>query len=273
VTSDAVQRTREWALASYPGAVVRRFFELELLDRSFGLAAQAFVALLPLLIVVVSAFSTDGGEVNAAQLGDRFGLDEAARLAIRQLFSTTTTIATISWLAILMSFVSAFSLSRRLSRVYSSIFGVPSLQGSEVWRGLVWIVLQVALFVAAGSLRDVRRHTGPVIGLVAVVALLAVWFAADAAGVKLLVPRTPRALVLASAVLSSVGRAGLAIWASLYMPNTLAQQSAQYGPIGVTFALFTLILAGVVVYVGAPLLVTVWVRWRAERQVGCSAVE
>ena len=54
---------RERLLASYPAAVVRRFFDLELLDRSFGLAAQAFVAMLPLVIVIVSAMSGKTNEL------------------------------------------------------------------------------------------------------------------------------------------------------------------------------------------------------------------
>jgi hypothetical protein len=42
------------------------------------------------------------------------------------------------------------------------------------------------------------------------------------------------------------------------MPRTLAKGAEQYGPIGVTFSLFTLILAGVIVLLIAPLMVAVW---------------
>ena len=34
---------REWLMASYVVALVKRFFALEILDRAFGLAAQAFL--------------------------------------------------------------------------------------------------------------------------------------------------------------------------------------------------------------------------------------
>lgn len=37
-------RVREWPVVSFPLLVLSRFFRLELLERSFGLAAQAFVA-------------------------------------------------------------------------------------------------------------------------------------------------------------------------------------------------------------------------------------
>lgn len=250
---------------SYPAAVVERFFALELLDRSFGLSAQAFVALLPLVIVVVSVFVTDSPVVIADSIGDRFGLDDAARGAIRVLFEHPGA-AAISWIALLISLLSAFSLSRRLARVYASIFGVPPLPKRSSWHGLVWIVLQVTLFILASLLRSARVEGGPLIAVLAVAGLLALWFIADIAGLRLLVPRAPHRLITTSAVLSSLGRAGIAIWSYVYLSRSLESQADQYGPIGVTFALFTYILVGVLVYLMAPLLVTTWVAWRDGRR-------
>jgi len=51
---ETIKRWADLAFATYPGAVFRRFFALQLLDKSFGLAAQVFIALLPLLIGIVS---------------------------------------------------------------------------------------------------------------------------------------------------------------------------------------------------------------------------
>jgi membrane protein len=265
-----VARTRGWFEASYPGAVVHRFFGLELLDRSFALAAQAFVALLPLVIVVVSAFVTDSAETISDSIGDRFGLDNAARAALRVLFEHPGT-AAISWLAILISLLSAFSLSRRLARTYAVIFEVAPLPRSKSWHGLVWIVLQMTLFVGASMLRDLREGNGAFWAVVGVLGLLVLWWAADVAGLRLLVPSAPRRLMVVSAVVSSLGRVCIAAWAAIYMPASLSKQAAQFGPIGVTFAIFTYILVGVLAYLIAPLLVTTWVKWRAERGTRSSA--
>lgn len=267
-----VARTRGWFEASYPAYVLRRFFALELLDRSFALAAQAFVALLPLVIVVVSAFVTDSATTISNSIGDRFGLDTAARTALRVLFEHPGT-AAISWVAILISLLSAFSLSRRLARTYAVIFEVPPLPRNKSWHGLVWIVLQVTLFVGASLLRDLRQGNGTFWAVVAVIGLLVLWFAADVAGLRLLVPSAPRRMIVASAVVSSLGRVIIAAWAAIYMPASLSQQAEQYGPIGVTFAIFTYILVGVLAYLVAPLLVTTWVRWWAERRTRVSAAQ
>lgn len=271
-TPGVVARARQWFEGSYPGAVIRRFFDLELLDRSFALAAQAFVALLPLVIVVVSVFVADSATTISNSIGDRFGLDDAARTALRVLLEHPGT-AAISWLAILISLLSAFSLARRLARTYAVIFDVAPLPRSKSWHGLVWIVLQVSLFLVASQLRDLREGSGVLVAIVVVIGLLLLWFAADVAGLRLLVPAAPRRMMVASAVASSLGRAGIAIWAYLYMPRALSSQAEQYGPIGVTFALFTYILGGALVYVVAPLLVTTWVRWRAGENAPASAAQ
>lgn len=127
--------------------------------------------------------------------------------------------------------------------------------------------LQLVLFISVALLRDVRRDSGLTLAAIAALVLVALWFLADTAGLRLLVPAVPIRLVVASAIASTVGRLGIGLWAAIYMPSSLSDQAAQFGPIGVTFALFTYILAGVLVYVCAPLIVTTWVSWRAERRV------
>lgn len=247
-----------WVERSYPYAVVRRFFELELLDRSFALAAQVFVALLPIVIVVVSLFTADGSQLVAQQIIDRFGLAGAATVAVRDLFGTPGGEMAISWLAIIISFLSAFSLSRRLARTYAAMFRMPPLPRSKSWHGLVWIALQIVVLLGTSYLRDVYRTYGIGLSLAAVVGLLAFWFSADIAGYRLLVPTLPRRTLVPAAICSVVGRIGLSVWAGIYMPATLSNQAVQFGPLGVTFSLFTFFLAGVMVLLVAPLLVVVW---------------
>ena len=101
--SGLIARLRDAIERSFIVEVVRRFFELELLDRCLAIAAQAFVALLPLEIVLVTTILTDGADAITNAIGDRFGLDSLAREAIRALFAADTTQASISWLAVVIS--------------------------------------------------------------------------------------------------------------------------------------------------------------------------
>lgn len=249
---------RELALDSYPTAVIRRFFELELLDRTFGLAAQLFVAMLPLIIVVVSVTLDPNSDFIPTQISERFGLYGAADSAVKALFNAPADVQAISWLAIVMSLLSAFSLSRRLSRTYGMIFGIPSLRRTELWRGLVWIGLQIVLIVLASQLRDVRREQGDLLAGLAGIVLLIAWFLGGLAGVKLLVPSIRRGLLVPTAILGSLGSLGLAAWSAVFMPKAFSDQALQFGPIGVTFALFTLLLGATLVILMAPLSVAVW---------------
>ncbi len=261
-----ISRARDWVEDSYPYAVVRRFVELELLERAVGLAAQAFIALLPLIIIIVSIFVSDFGAVVSDQVGDRFGLDEPTRSTIRQLFAEARVQQTLSLLAIVLVLVSAFALSRRLARVYAMVFEVPVLKRSQNWRGLVWIALQVVLMVVASSLRQVRDDGGVLLAVAAAVGLLLAWFLADVISLRLLVPAAPERLVMASAFVAGIGRLAMGVWAAVYFAAYLAEQAQRFGPIGVSFAIYTYLLVAVFIYIGSPLLVTTWVRWRAERQ-------
>ncbi len=126
----------------------------------------------------------------------------------------------------------------------------------------------MGLFIAASNLRDLYRSHGGWVEALAVLGLLGTWFLVDWAGVRLLVPAASNRIVLVSAVVSGAGRLGVTAWAAVYMPAALSEQAAQYGPIGVTFAIFTYLLVNVVVYVGAPLLVTTWSQWRSARADG-----
>lgn len=251
--------------ASYPVAVARRFFELELLDKSFALAAQTFIALLPLVIVLVSVFTSSGSDVVADQIIERFGLAGAASVAVRSLFGTPDAESAVSWLAILISLISAFSLSRRLSRTYAGIFRLPQLPARQYWRAVLWIAVQVTLLIGGSLLRDVARGESLLITIVGAIALLALWVAGDIASYRLLVPTLSKAVMVPSVALTVVGRIGLLVWASIYMPATLSNQAVQFGPIGVAFALFTYFLVAIFILLIAPLLVMVW---RDRRGVG-----
>lgn len=249
---------------SYPGAVTRRFFELQLTDKALGISAQAFIALLPMLIVIISVVLKSDGEVVGEFLIDRFALAGVSREAVISLFATTSAKVAVSWLAIIVTTLSALSLARRLSAVFASIFDVPKLPGRQVWRALVWIFVQVAMITAVAELRDLWRTSGVVLAVLAGILLFVIWGGGEAFGLSLLVPSVSFRQLLAVGFLSGFGRIALSSWAYFYMPRALDSQAAQYGAIGVTFALFTLILAGVILMLLSPLMVSTWVMRRSQ---------
>jgi membrane protein len=273
VTGTALDRWRERFGTTLPGRVVERFFALELLDRSFALAAQAFVALLPLIIVVVAYLVTDQPTAVADQVVQRYDLTGAASAAVRVLLTVPGAPA-LSWLAVAMAFLSAWSLARRLSRTYAAIFEVPPLPQRQAWRGLVWIGVQLVMLISVSSLRDLRAEAGGWPAVVAAsVGIPLAWAAGDWVAIRLLVPSVPGRVVRVAVALGVVARLLVAAWALVYMPRTLTGQAEQYGPIGVTFAIFTYLLVTVLLIVLAALIAAVWTERSGERRATAPAPE
>ncbi len=237
--------------------LVGRVRSLELLDRAYTLAAQTFVALFPLILVLAGMLTQEGEESVVAQgLIERLGLVGAGAAATRELIVIQH--QGVYWLGALIVLFSAFSLSRRLGRAYNAIWRTPALRPAEQWRGLVWIGVQVVLLAAVSELRAVARDSGSAAALALVVAILGLWF-----GSELLIQRlftrgaVARSRLLLAAGLVTVGRFGIVIWSGLYLAPALSRQADSYGPIGVVFGLFTALFASWLAILGGTLIAAV----------------
>jgi membrane protein len=206
-----------------------RFVELEGFDRSMALAGQAFAALLPLLIVfgTVAQGSTD--EV-ADDLIERFDVSGSAADTLRDAVAQPPE-SGVSVIGVLLLVISALSFTRALQRLYLRAWRLERLGV----RGNLWGLLWLAAFIAYWSLQP------------AIVALAdgVVGFALSLALSTLLWLWTPWLLVagritwrrlLPQAFLSAVGPA-------VYFPRAVASTSAEFGILGVAFALLSLLFA------------------------------
>jgi uncharacterized BrkB/YihY/UPF0761 family membrane protein len=235
-------------------AEVRR---VELLDRSYTVAASAFVALLPLTLVITGIFSSNAADSPVAQqLIDRLGLEGTAASAVRILITGGN--LGLYPLGLVIVLYSAFSLSRRVARAYCVIWQVPQLPLGQQWRGLVWILVQVALLWSIAALRDAATTVGAALSLVVLVAAVTCWFVAEAASQHLLtMGRIPWRRLRLAAAFVAVGRLLMSAWFTVYMAGSLSRQAEQYGPIGVVFALFTGLFVVAAVILGGTLLAAV----------------
>ena len=248
---------RDSAVGVRAGRLGERLKELELLDRSYTLAAQTFVALLPLILVIAAVLTSEGEEsVVAEDLIRRFGLVGAGERAMRELIVVSQ--QGVYWLGAVIVLYSALSLSRRLGRAYNAIWGTPTLRAAEQWRGLVWIAIQVTMTFTVTELRTAYRDSGPVVGAVSVALMLAVWFGAETLTQRLFTRgAVARGRLMLAAGLVTVGRLGVILWALVYLPASLSRQAESYGPVGVVFGLFTFLFATWVAILGGTLLAAV----------------
>jgi membrane protein len=240
-------------------ALARRLVDpllrFNLLDRSLALGAQAFVALIPLMIVLESAQPGDSSA--ADDLIARFDLRGDAAEVVEEAFAVSHGQTTVTLFSVLMLVVSVLSFTRRLQRLYEETweFEARGLRGTG--SGLVWL----AFFAAYASLHPaldqiVARRGGVVLSL---------------AGAFLLGLLTPylllgrrlhwRRLVLQGA-LTAAGIAALGIWSAIYMPRAIDSAAAAYGSIGVAFSMLTWLWGLGIVLVVAAVYGSPQMRWR-----------
>ena len=244
------------------GDLLRDFARTRVLDLAYTLAAMVFVAVMPIILVVTSAFTGSGQDsLLARELIERFGLVGAAQASVNQLFTTPGAGSGVYWTGLVIALYTAFSLSRRVLRAYGMIWDVPVPSANQQWRGLVWVLLQVALVLVASTLRSVGRSHGTAAEIVALLVVLAVWGASDYVSQWLMtMGRVARDRLLVAAALVTIGRLGVTLWSGLYLPGLLSRQSEHFGPIGVVFSLFSWIFATMFVLLFTVLLAAVLTR-------------
>jgi membrane protein len=217
---------------------VQRFFELEGFDRAMALAGQAFAALLPLLIVI-AAVSPAGGADAASELIDRLDLSGDSAAVVREAVAQPAEVQDgISVLGFVILVISALAFTRALQRLYVRAwqlekFGMRGNAWGLEWLGVVAVYL--SLQPAIVGLFDGVLATAVSLACGAAMWLFTPWL--------LIGRRLPWQRLLPQALLTAVGLTALGIASALYMPRAVGSAAAQFGFIGVAFALLSWLFA------------------------------
>ena len=231
---------------------------LNLIDRSLALGAQAFGAVIPLMIVLQSA--QPGKTSVSADLIDRFNLRGDAANVVQESFATTEGETTVTLFSIVVLVVSVLSFTRRLQRLYEETwdFEQRGLRGTGA--GLSWIAF-FALYVTLHPAVDriVAFRGGVIVSLAGafVLGLLTPYL--------LLARRLHWRRLLLQASLTAGGLAALGIWSAIYMPRAIESSADAYGSIGVAFAMLTWLWGLGIVLVVAAVYGSPQMRWRRGR--------
>jgi membrane protein len=232
-----------------------------LVEVVYTLSAQAFVALIPLVLVVSAVFAAGSDQVVARQLIERFGLVGAASDAVRVLFRTPGAGSGIYWLGLVITLYSAFAFSRRVARAYTTIWDVDPLPAKQNWKALVWLAVQIVMIVLSSGLRVFAKQHGPGWEVLAVAVLIVGWATTEFFLQQLLTAgQVERSRLLVAASVVAAGRLAVGAWSAIYLPASLGHQSTQYGPIGVVFSFFTWIFVWLGAQFASIMLVAVFTR-------------
>jgi membrane protein len=235
--------------------LVEPLLRFNFIDRSLALGAQAFGALVPLLIVLQAA--QPGHTSLADDLIDRFALSGAAADSLRAAFATPTDQVTTTSLSALVLIVSTLSFTRRLQRLYEESWSLPTrgLRGTG-W-GLAWIAALAIYVTVHPALDDTFDGTGSVI-----LSLAGSLFVGLFTPLLLLGRRIQWQRLLLQASLTAVGLTALGIWTAIYMPKAIGSSAAAYGAIGIAFALLTWLWGLAIVLVVAAVYGSPQMNWR-----------
>lgn len=279
VTAGLVARCRETALRVLDTVpplrrTVEELVRVEFIDRSMVVAAQAMLALVPLVVVLAAFLPADLTSTGADRFQELTGISEAASdLVLDQVepvASGDEVRAQTGLVGLVVTLLSASSFARALMRAYERVWALPTVGGlggrrrALAWL-LGWLVAVQALAVIGwfgGELGDGRPLLTPLGVLVRAGLLTVVWWWTF----RVLVSgRISWRRLLLPAVLTGIGLTGYAAGSTLVMPQYTTSSAEQFGPFGVVLAVSAWLVgfAGVLVVtavVGRVLVEDPWSR-------------
>ncbi|WP_019146298.1 YhjD/YihY/BrkB family envelope integrity protein [Aeromicrobium massiliense] len=247
------QALGERVLASVPLArrVLRDLVRVEFVDRAIVVAAQALLALVPLIVVLAAFLPDEARQVAADRMQAVTGL-EAGREAVASTgaFVQDPGRAQLGTVGALITVLSASSFARALMRAYEVVWELPHVAGLRGRRRclgwlLGWLVALEALAATRG-LRDVVDGSAgelalrPVVIAGQVVLVCALWWWTLHV---LLAGRVGWRPLVVPAVVTGVAVMATAAGSSVVMPRYAASSVEQFGGFGLVLALAAWLVA------------------------------
>jgi membrane protein len=231
----------------------RRYVAIGGYDRALALATQAFVALLPMLIVVAAAVPERHRPATGGLLVDRLRLSGPAAADLQLLVQRPpgpTEPVTLLGAALLVASVVGFT--RTLQRTYQAAWDLPP-QGVRGFLhgilGAVALVVEVVVILLAGLVLDGLPGAALVTVVVGLVLSVLLWWPVQR---LLLGGRVGWRRLLPGAVLSGLGQVVVIALSGAYLQVAIERQAAEYGLIGVAFVLVSWLIAlGFLLVLGA----------------------
>ncbi len=230
--------------------VVNHVNTLEAFDLSLVLAAQAFLTIVPLLIVLAAFAPRLLGVPLSNELQTALGLSNSS-LAFRDMLGPghAARVGGVAGFALVVS--AGVSTANALKRGYERIWSLPRLGLlRSAWRSTVWLAACVLVFglsgLAASAVEDLPG-SGQLLLLMSLAGIFLFWWWTPH---LLLAGRVGWRTLLPSAVLTGGVLVVLLLISPLFMPNFVASSESEFGPLGTVFVvmLWLTIVCSIVVF-------------------------
>lgn len=234
---------------TFVGRCWQRMRDIQGATTAVTLAGQAFIALIPLLLLGASVTTKDGSETVGEWMISRYDLDGSSAASVEQLFAAPPgTTSGTSVLGALILLVSISSFARSLQRTYERAWSLTprGMRGTFVGLGGLFVLVTV-LGLLAWLAYLIGGH---LLALpVQVIVGIPLWLLFTS---LMLSRRVPRRRLLPGAVVTTVGQVALSWWTAVYVPHLIATDADKYGVIGVAFALVSwLVIVAYLIVAGA----------------------
>jgi membrane protein len=221
---------------------ITKFVAMAGVDRSMALAAQAFTALFPILIVLAATLEKGHGASFGDKVVDRLDLTGSAADAARRAFPQSGTVEqSVTVLGVVILLISALSFARALQRMYEQAWGLEARGMRDTPYGLLWLAC-LCLYLSLRPALDDAPHWVQEVASICGSFVIFLGTPYIVLGRRLdwhsLVPQ---------AILAAVGMTALRGASDLYLPRALASSAEQFGTIGFCFALVSWLFAAAIV--------------------------
>ena len=202
-------------------------------DRAMIIAAQALLALVPLLIVLSAFLPADLGTVTVHRFESVTGIQAAQMAVVHAGLEKSQVRAQTGYAGLVLTILSATSFAMAVQRVYQLVWEQPRASGvAASGRCVAWLTGWLAgllMIAAVGSVVPHGLVWSTLAGLLQVVLAAAVWWWS---AWMLLRGRVGWRKLAGGALLTGVGISAYGAAAGLVMPRYSAGNVAQFGSIG-----------------------------------------
>jgi membrane protein len=232
----------QWVLGTVPvvRSVITGLVRIELIDRSMAIAAQAMLALVPMLVVLTAFLPAEFTSLALDRFRELTGLGQAGEKVLEANVNADQVRAQTGAIGLLITLFSATSFARAVQRMYEKIWEQPHIGGLVgIRRSSLWLVgwlLTLQTLAALGFVLEQVADFGALrYAFQGVGASLMWWWTSRV----LLFGRVPWRTLLVGALLTGFSLVLYSWGSALVMPAYVASSAAAFGTLGLILAVTT----------------------------------